>query len=1039
MILSKNKKLITLMATLLLAVLPLDAQIVYSCDFEDPTECSQWTLNVGAKASLIANHWYIGEPGDFSQYGSHGLYVSSLPDSSAAVYESASASSIIALRTMTLTPGSYFLDFDWRALGKGSNAQLVVFWMPQGTGRVYASNNGQYSNTLDAYKLGAFYGSKAWQPAHLPLTVTAADSQGQLVFIWTCAADDPKDPSGCVDNITIRVQGACAAPSNLTYNTATATLKWSGTASYYQVRDYCANDGSILEYDSITAKQITLNLSSEGTHEFFVRAMCDSVNYSQWVSTSTFVWIPGLRCIDYLDIGANLTHAGVCYVGNFDDFITSGRKGTLQMVDLGPSDDHSLHTMHTDVNEIDPNTTAGGGLSTVPDGEIASIRLGGRDYPGPEDRSARIEYKYKVQPGMSDLLDLKYAVVLQSGGHDENIQPSFKLEVLDGSGHLLASSCTRADFKPGFGATNNWHIEDDIYWSDWATVTISLVEYPGQTLTIRLTTTRCTYDTHFAYAYFTLGCRSGDLEGLACGDFATDHFDAPEGFNYRWYRKTDPTMTTLSTERTLHIESTDSSFYIVECHDPNDYTCYFTIEANPNPRYPIARIDTVTSISDCRNTVTFNNTSVVRVVNRSDGQTMAEEDPIYDILYDYGDGYKEMHTGTSHSHIYPATGGTFHCAAIASMNDGMCEDTIFFDITLPDILHTGSDKVFHRCEGDYFVMPAGDTIYRDTVITTYSTNQYGCQAPSRYAVYFHPTSYDSTVVELCEGGAWEFQGQRYDQTGNYTVNLKTVHGCDSVLELKLTIVPRLVFSVPDTIEICSGDSVLAFDYQIFAGRGGEALVEVDSVAFRRGFDPLYSFPKDSTIVIPLPKNLRVGYYRLLVSVGTPDCPAEPLPVILKVKYSSEVIDQKNDIVALLNEDYNGGYRWVGYQWYRDDQPIYGATTSYVVVSDNDQNSRYYCVLISEDGLEMPTCEVVYTSGWVPVENVEVLHVSPTVLMPGEAVTLSHGGDICVYDALGRLVYSAQTSEALPARVEMPAHSGVYLLTVAHEAVRVLVK
>lgn len=1049
-----SNHILSLLAALLMVALPSRAQIVYECDFENAAERAQWVrVNQSAGTSPVPcpNKWYIGEPGNFSSTGANGLYISADADSATASYVSAAtASAVVSYREMNLPVGTYDLRFDWRALGKGSSVALKVAWVPQSVAT--ASNpKGAVKSWVTTYQVGNdLRGQKAWKPEHMTFNVTAADTLGKLVFTWSVAKDDAKGPAACVDNIMISVRSTCANPSAVQYNKTTGVLTWNGNAGLYEVRDYCANAGSLIEYPNISANQLKLTLTSEGTHQFYVRSVCDAENgsYSDWISTSTFVWIPGARCIDYLNIGTSLNSAGVCYTGNFSDFIVNRRPGTIGMTDNGPDAATSMHTMHTDVNEIDPNTTAGGGLNTVPDGEIASIRLGA--YTG-SGQSARIEYKYRVQAGMSDLLDLKYAAVLNSGNHgseeayfsgqSSDMNPTFRLDVLDSRGNQIAG-CTHFDFCAGFGDQTAWHQEDDIFWSDWQTVTVSLRQYVGQTLTIRLTATRCSYDTHFAYAYFTLGCRNGGLEGVACGDFTTDHFTAPEGFSYRWYKEGYPTQT-LGTEQTFNIDPHSSDIYIVECHNLVDPTCYYALTANPNPHYPMASAEYNVTSADCQNTVTFINSSMEHIVDRSTGQQMAGTvaEPLYDFIIDYGDGTEpEAHTAQSVTHEYPTTGGTFQARFSASINDGICVDDTVFTITLPDLIHTASADSVHFCANESFVIPTtGEVVHSDTVYTTYTTNKYGCQAPSDHHVFFHATSYDSTVVELCEGGYVDFEGKRYMESGRYTVNLNTVHGCDSVLELMLTVIPRLEFAAPDTIDICADDEFISIPYEVFKGRVSAVNVYFDEEGQKKGFLPQYGFDKDSLIKVPTPKHLKPGYYPMSLSLGTPDCPSDPVSIVLRVRYASSVIDQKNDLVALLNSNYNGGYSWIRYQWYRNDVLLPWATTSYVVVSDADQGSEYYCVVTDPDGNTMATCPIVYTSARTALDDLPLLSVHPTIARPGENLYLSQGGAISIFDALGREVLTQFTDPSASAVVAAPSQAGVYIIRVGSSAARILVK
>lgn len=1042
------KRAIYILLCALLAM-PMAAQIVYECDFENQLERQQWVLNQSSArdtTTIWQNRWYMGSQGNYSQRGHWGMYISLQDKNDEPIYLSNSASNTVAYRNLTLAPGNYTLEFDWRALGMGQNATLEVFWIPQ-TIATPCNNTGKYSNTLQQYKIpnATLYGSKPWQPGRFNFTVTQADSVGKLVFMWvTYIRDAVKGPSACVDNIVLSQQsGSCATPTNLKYDKTTGTLSWSSNAAWFEIRDYAINNGELSEYTGIKTKSHQLTITAEGTHNFYVRAFCDSTSWSKWVSTSLFTWIPGSRCIDYLDLGDNPTYKGVCYVGDFDEFIRNGRQGTLGMVDYGPSSNESMHTIHTDLNEIDPNTTVDGGLSTVPDGEIASVRLGAYTSSG---QSSRVEYKYKVQAGMSDLLDLKYAVVMESGGHGSSLQdgdmnPTFTLNILDGNGNEL-DGCTQLYFVAGFGDQSNWHQEpspnDDWYWCNWATVTVSLRQYVGQTLTIRLTAARCSYDTHPAYGYFTIGCRSGSLEGMACGDYATDHFEAPEGFTYRWYKETDASKKTLSTDRVFNIAANEDQIYMVECHSIVDPNCYFTLTANPNPRYPVAVVDTVVSQRNCQNIVDFSNSSIVQVISRADGSVMSNAEPIQTILYDYGDGSTpELVEGPTNRHIYPVTGGAFRTLAIASMNDGMCQDTVAFDMVLPDLLHTGSYDYVHKCEGDYYVLPTGDTVYADTVYVSYSQNRYGCQAPNELSVFFHPESYDTTVVELCEGSYYDFEGTRYDHSGVFTVPLRTIHGCDSLLTLALTVIPKLLVDIPDSVAICADEAAVLVPYQKRQGNMTDIHVRMSDQAQYAGFNAEYHFVAGDQIILPVPANLRAGYYEAELEFTAPSCQSDPQRLIIVAHYPKTVIRQKYSLLALLNEQYNGGgYKWTEYQWYCNGVAIAGATTSYIVVDQSHLGDEFYCLMVRDDGVVISTCPIVYTAGMSAVDAAQNnLYVTPTTLSAGQPMQVMAQGQVALYDVVGRLVatYGNSRNSSQQLIIPAPEQAGIYILKDSNHA------
>ena len=78
------------------------------------------------------------------------------------------------------------------------------------------------------------------------------------------------------------------------------------------------------------------------------------------------------------------------------------------------------------------------------------------------------------------------------------------------------------------------------WWKDWTTVSINLREHDGEEVVVRLTTYDCAELGHFGYAYFTLDCSDGQIQSSACGDVEKDTLIGPDGFKYRWYKKSEP-------------------------------------------------------------------------------------------------------------------------------------------------------------------------------------------------------------------------------------------------------------------------------------------------------------------------------------------------------------------------------------------------------------------------------------------------------------------------------------------------------------------
>ena len=142
---------------------------------------------------------------------------------------------------------------------------------------------------------------------------------------------------------------------------------------------------------------------------------------------------------------------------------------------------------------------------------------------------------------------------------------------------------------------------------------------------------------------------------------------------------------------------------------------------------------------------------------------------------------------------------------------------------------------------------------------------------------------------------------------------------------------------------------------------------------------------------------------------------------IEIRYRSSIVEQKwNDVLTLLSPKYNGGYEFMGIQWYKDNMPIEGETHSYLY-QPLDVNSIYYVELTRPDGTKMSTCPIQ------PVYH-EQQTAYPTIVQAGQHMPMymEHAVTIWYYTISGQL-YSTfalpQGYTSLPA----PDQKGAYII------------
>ena len=947
----------------------------YTCDFEDPQEMQNWTINAGARGQSGINKWYRGAAGSFGLNSQNGFYISTAADTTVSTYGATTGGFVVAYRPMTLAAGTYSLVFDWIGAGQSSDA-VYVCWLPASitTNSNYGNNSSIGTPSWLPGNEVMVHGSYNWQSA--TGTFTSDGSAGKLVVVFFYTKGTPQLPSFAIDNISI-YQGTCATPTNVSYDGNTVSLSWTGSASStYDVLVFNNHTQASTSYVGVQGTTCPLaGLTEEGMYYFYVRNVCDSVCHSPWVFTSKFVWIKGARCIDFLDLTPDNSGAAKCYWTTASDYDSDLHQHSGQ-VDYGFANELSRHTIHYVQGETDART--GGRLKTIPNGEIASVRVGGL-WESAGHTASTIEYDYTVEAGVSDLLVLKYACILQSGGHPENVQPRFKLEVL--RGNTVIDPCAQCDFKPGFGDTRNWHTVGDVYWCDWQTITVSLRNYVGQTLKIRLTAYDCTDTIHFGYAYFTLNCQGGDLQGVACGDYNVDRFQAPDGFDYRWYKASDPS-TIKSDSSVLHITTQDTAIYCVDLITKGKSNCYYTLTANPNPRGPKALVNVSASPTDCKNTVVFTNSSAVMRTNRVTGVMYVDTtEHITSLLWDFGDGTPIMDDqSTTITHQYSDDGGSYTVRVMAGMSGDVCVDTLEIPINMPDLHAAAYTDTVNTCAESYRdshgrirYATGGDFIDTLGIII----NQYGCTADSLRWVYFRKETLHVDSALICENEAfrWYADNKDYrapyaiDEPTDFTFELRDIssEGCDSITRLILSVNPivrtdlQAMAASMDTLLVCPDGRNIEIPYEYYTGLVDSVVVTMAKALDGSG-DALHEvFALNDPIVLSVSDTLRPDVYTAYVEFASEACPAAPVPVVFETMYLPRIAMQKDGFIAILNENYNyGHYKFDQFQWYKNGQPIIGAIQSYIAVEPTDLGSVFF-VILRREGEERyyRSCDFVY--------------------------------------------------------------------------------
>ena len=96
-------------------------------------------------------------------------------------------------------------------------------------------------------------------------------------------------------------------------------------------------------------------------------------------------------------------------------------------------------------------------------------------------------------------------------------------------------------------------------------------------------------------------------------------------------------------------------------------------------------------------------------------------------------------------------------------------------------------------------------LYSDAgVYTVMTTDAQGCQTNNELTLTVNPNLASTVDQIICQGSSFSFNGQDYSTVGSFPVNLTSQFGCDSIVTLNLTVTPPPTTQLNEAI--CAGSS-----------------------------------------------------------------------------------------------------------------------------------------------------------------------------------------------------------------------------------------
>ncbi|MCQ2347665.1 MAG: hypothetical protein MJZ65_00580 [Paludibacteraceae bacterium] len=887
--------------------------VPYQMGFEesDLDELSHWVLNPGPMAVRCEDAWMVGTA--TKNGGSQSLYISNNGDEP---FFGSHPNVQYAYRDFTIAKGGYDISFDWRCMGKGLDAALYAGVAPLTSvsrDMVADWQRGIVPPAIASWcsQVGPMSGTTLWKNASVHINSNGTSTY-RLFFVWSTINTDTTlaMPVGaCVDNIQI-TSDRCTKPTKIT---ATATcdtvfVNWEGTSTEYclEYRRRGAKKWAVTT--GIKQESAILEGLDEGLYDFRVRGVCTGDTSAFTYYNSFALFCPERHCINYV----NLTDSDnvICGYGTYQN-----PNQTVGVVDYGSDDKFSRHTVNWEPDIYDPRTC--NQLPTIPDGELASVRLGNWNSG---TQGEMIEFLYTADVENAAILMLKYAIVMEDPDHGESGNPRFGLEILDEDGTLISPTCGACDFvadvkRQGSG----WHVcgkapgaSSPVSWKEWTTIGLNLQEVgvkTGDVLRIRLTTKDCAWGAHFGYAYFTLGCAAAKVYGTSCGSEAKLSVSAPNGFNYKWYDKYDNFVTD---NQLLSVLPSDTTTY--RCHlsyKEND-ECGFDLYSSVRPRFPISEFGYRYEPSNCQNKVRFFNRSHIMTMFDSIVEHHYDE-PCDEYEWNFGNG--QVSADKNPICIFPNEGGEFDVTLTAAISEGVCLDDTTIHIVIPSIGDTLITLDSTICDGTYIVFGKWYAA-TEGVYPLEMKSVAGCDSVMELHLHIHPVSKIQTdSVTICYGEPLELDGQTYKNntmSGEFHRFFVDAYNCDSTRWCWVT--------VKDPI----APVITMKDMEIGKPYTGEFTISGD------GFNRFSYTNKGTTVYVNTADTtltqLNGGVFDF-VFYNDFDC-AYHQQEIMTEPCKQMIFQRWNDVLSVVRSDSIDGLHFKSFQWMKNGKNIPDATKSY---------------------------------------------------------------------------------------------------------------
>ena len=206
-----------------------------------------------------------------------------------------------------------------------------------------------------------------------------------------------------------------------------------------------------------------------------------------------------------------------------------------------------------------------------------------------------------------------------------------------------------------------------------------------------------------------------------------------------------------------------------------------------------------------------------------------------------------------------------------------------------------------------------------------------------------------------------YNGNPYTRSTDVVDESINEYGCSHYTRYYVHVIQCMDLAISgDGQSICPGDSIMTLYY---SKSKGEILNEEgrfvvpglidEKVTIANGVNEQVSNGK---IELPTQKLKTPGHYTGKLIVEDANCGTKEFNLHFTVNYPSDIFLFKfNNVLAVYQ---NKGYDFTAYQWYRNGEPVKGATSSILYLGEGisfNEGDIVYVVLTDKSGMVLPSC------------------------------------------------------------------------------------